>query len=239
VDAIRRIVRDPELPFVVTTDHPEKTRTLFFLFALFLGLALYSPLLILTIPLIAERMLSSAPQFWGMDYHYSLAIAPVIAMASAEGLRNVLGSLGVDRRRGVAVAIAGAAMIAANLVTARTFLVGDLVHPSFYRRNRDVEQWGREAVAKIPPHNGSVAARGTLIPHLSERSQLYLLEPGSPLTRYIAYRVNDLILSPEDRSAADKALAARRRYYRLIYSGGPFRIFELRRASLGTAGAPP
>jgi uncharacterized membrane protein len=227
LDALWRIVRSPELPFVVAVDDPVKAETLFFLFALFLGIALYSPVLVLAVPLIAERMLSSAPQLWGMEYHYSLAIAPVVAMGTADGLRNALNFLRIERRRLLTIGVLGTAMVVLNLVNARTYLVGDLLHPRFYRES-DAARWGEEAVARIPPHEGSVASRGSLLPHLSERSELYLLEPGAPLTQYIAYRVNDLVLSPEDRATARTALAGRRDRYRLVYSGGPFRILERR-----------
>ena len=104
---------------------------MFFLAAPFLALVIYSPLVLLTLPLLAERMLS-ANQYFGARTHYGLAIAPVIAMGAAEGLRNAVGYFRLgDRSRYVTLGLA-AVVLVANIGLAARYPLRRLAEPSFY-----------------------------------------------------------------------------------------------------------
>ena len=76
---------------IVTTlfDQAAKRVTLALVFLPFLGLSLFSPLAVLFVPLIAERMFSTNPFLWGTSAHYSLVLAPVLVMATADGLARL------------------------------------------------------------------------------------------------------------------------------------------------------
>ena len=90
-------------------------RTLALLFGPFLGLVLLSRLSILCIPLVAQQLFSSYELQWGTQFHYWLPLAPVLAMGAADGFRNLAGWLGRERSIATAGALAGAAILAANL----------------------------------------------------------------------------------------------------------------------------
>lgn len=176
-DALLNMARDPSLPFEVffADGGARKLATIALLFFPFLGLVLLSPLAILTVPLLAERMLSSNPNLWGTGFHYSLMIAPILAMGAADGLRNLGRLAGFDPRR--VGPVAAAAVVALNVAASAALSpFGALLDASLYSRSR-AERAGYEAMALIPP-DASVAALNIFTPHLSHRDDLYALGRG-------------------------------------------------------------
>ena len=95
--ALQNIFNHPGLPFHQLVDDPQKTRTLAYLLVPFLALVLYSPLLLLCVPLVAEELFSSDPLFWTTHFHHWLPIGVVLAMGAADGLRNLLRLTGRDQ----------------------------------------------------------------------------------------------------------------------------------------------
>ena len=176
-DALLNMARDPLLPVEVFYGDggPRKLATIALLLVPFLGLVLLSPLAILTVPLLAERMLSSNPNLWGTGFHYSLMIAPILVMGAADGLRNLARLAGFDPRR---VALAGAAAVIALNVAASAALspLVALLDAGLYARSR-AERASYDAMALIPP-DASVAALNIFTPHLSHRDDLYALGRG-------------------------------------------------------------
>jgi uncharacterized membrane protein len=227
-DAIANVVKDPTLPFVVALDQPVKAETMFFLVAPFLGLVVYSPIVLLALPLLAERMLSANQYFWSPHLHYGLTIAPVIAMGAAEGLRNVVGYFRLgERARAVTIGLA-AVVLLANLGLAARYPLRRLVEPSFWELTAE-EQAAADAVALIPRHDESVATEEDFLPHLSERSDIYLLRPGIPTTDWIVFRIG----GSDETSAPDLAvelrlLAERRAQYRTVFARENVRVLRRR-----------
>jgi uncharacterized membrane protein len=227
-DAVVKVVRDPTLPFVVALDQPVKAETMFFLFAPFLALVVYSPIVLLALPLLAERMLSANQYFWSPHLHYGLTIAPVIAMGAAEGLRNVVGYFRLgDRARVLTVGLAGVILLA-NVGLAARYPLRRLVEPGFYELTAE-QRAAADAVALLPRHDESVATEEDFLPHLSERSDIYLLRPGTPLTDWIVYRVggSDETSAP-DLAVERRLLAERRSQYRTVFAREDVRVLRRR-----------
>ncbi len=64
-----------------------KLRTLGWLLVPTSGLlALRSPLLLVALPTLGWRFVSSYPQYWGTDWHYSAVLMPVVALALVDAL---------------------------------------------------------------------------------------------------------------------------------------------------------
>jgi peptidoglycan/LPS O-acetylase OafA/YrhL/uncharacterized membrane protein len=78
-----------------------KTGTLIFLFAPVLFLALRSPLVLPTLPLIAASFLSSRENLWEPHHHYAAVIWPIIFLAFIDGARR----LGLPDRKRVFAAV--------------------------------------------------------------------------------------------------------------------------------------
>lgn len=143
---------------------PVKLRTTAYLLGAFLLFPLRSRLIVLAVPLLAERMLSSNEVYWTLENHYSLTIAPVLALAAADAARSWKP-------------FAGMAAIAVVLIPA--FPLVELARPSAYRVP-PAYAGAREALATIGPKE-AVAAGNRLIPHLARRETVVLLDQPAPV----------------------------------------------------------
>ena len=156
-----------------------KRNALFNLFGTWLFLPLASPLLIVMVPTLAERFLSSTPSYWAQGFHYSLVIAPMLAFAAIDTTERI-ARLAPAWRPWLAYAAAGAVVLAGLAFT--------------FHRIRPLDELRREPSAlaassiesclrTIPP-KASVSATSALVPHISERRSVYQLDarplPGTP-----------------------------------------------------------
>lgn len=192
-DALKNIIVHPTLlPRVLF--HPAiKQRTEFAIFWPFAFLAAGSALTVLAIPLLGERFLSATPSYWVQMYHYTATISPVVAMASADGLANIIRWTRSDAQRRRRIALAGAVLVLAlNVVTLPNSPLWSLTHPSFYRRPATLAAAGA-ALAHIPAQ-ASVEAQNAIAPHLTHRDVVTLLTHLSGNESYI---IADIHSSPE------------------------------------------
>lgn len=189
LDAVWNVLREPWRLVEVGLGNAQKRETLVWLFAPFLGLLAFTRLGILALPLVAERVLSGTSEYWGTDFHYSLTIAPVLAMGAAAGLANV-AAWAARRRpevRATVVAAGAALVVAANLAAVvagvgQTSLARVLT-PWFYDLPARAGPLGR-AVDRVPP-GASVAAQDFILPRLTERPEAYELQPTSGPVDYV------------------------------------------------------
>lgn len=227
LSALTRIAGAVTLPFLVATNNPEKGLTMVFMFGAFLWLTVYSPLLVLMVPLLAERMLSSTTSLWGPAGHYTLTAAPVLAMGAADGLANVLRFFDAQRRRRLAIALVGIVVVGANVDLAHKFpLVQELRSAAFYKRTAE-DRTMAAAVARIPAHSGSVAADGTLLPAVSARGTVYYIGPQTPPTDWVIYR--DALPNrdgPAYLKLVRQTMRRRASQYALVFSRGDMRVWK-------------
>jgi uncharacterized membrane protein len=228
--ALKRIAGSVTLPFLVAIDTSVKAETMLFLFGAFLFLPLWSPLLLLTAPLLAERMLSDTTVLWGTSFHYSLTIAPILAMAAADGLRNLLDFFAVERRRTLAVAVVGVLLVGIGIDLSRTFPLAEQLHTrAFYTRTAE-DRTMAAAIALIPRHHDSVAADGTFIPRVSERTRIWHIGPQNPVTDWVIYREDPTANrdAPGYVKTILATMASRRARYRLVFDKGDVRVWKLK-----------
>jgi uncharacterized membrane protein len=172
-DAIATLISHPWRVFTVGLSTPEKRHTVIALFAPFLLLSLPSRLIILAVPLLAERFLSSNPAMWGTHYHYSLAISPVLAMGAAAGLSGLSAHLPERRRTSVVIGIAGAmlaASVAITKINSPDSALAAMTTSSFYHAPSYAPAAYR-ALGHVPP-SASLATTDNLLAHASERDQI-------------------------------------------------------------------
>ena len=191
--ALANIVTDPTLlprVFFSGTFDPgrdwatfSKLGTLALTFSPFFFLALLSPLGILLIPLLLERMLAGNPWLWTPYLHYSLTIAPVLVMGSADALAR-LARLRPLQPRARTVLVGGAAAIAvANLAVATRFPLKDMTDPSFYRQTA-AERARTRALERIP-RDASVLTSSRMMAHLTHRRDVYEMRAHRKKTEFI------------------------------------------------------
>jgi uncharacterized membrane protein len=178
----------------------------------FLFLPLTSPLILIAVPLMFERFLSASPNHWSMVFHYSAPLAPILVMSAGDGLAR----LARTRPRRVVTAAAAASVVLSAVLPGRQPL-WRVFAPAHYR-STPTTVTGRHVVALVPPA-ASVVAQASLVPHLSQRSTIYVLDPHAPESEYVVTQAN---LSPwpnVSRDAVQGLVEERqRRGYVVIYA---------------------
>lgn len=188
-----------QYPGPVLEDLGTKARTLAYLLGAFAGLSLLSPLLVLALPLLAARFLGDNPKYWTLEDHYSLTIAPILALASVDGLRRF------PRAWWIPPALA--------VVLAPAFLQIPASTPHAYRAARDA--------LSVIPRDAPVTASNRLAAHLSARDEIRL--PDRPPNRYVVIALEDATaagLFPFASAAERDAWVGRLRGERLFERDG-------------------
>jgi uncharacterized membrane protein len=162
-----------------------KRVALFNIFAAWLFLPLVSPLVIVMLPTLAERFLSDKPEYWAQGFHYSIVVSPMLAFAAIDTLRRARAQSA--RLRQVPPAVVALLVLGAGLA----FSFGRLKPLDELRRYTS-----REHAAQINrclgtvPTAASVAATSALVPHLSHRERIWVLDHrGIPQTDVYAIDV--------------------------------------------------
>ncbi|MGW2300992.1 DUF2079 domain-containing protein [Streptomyces sp. NPDC001809] len=162
----------------------ERWQMVFYLLAITGFLALRSPLILLVLPTLGWRFLSQDPNHWGMHWHYSAILMPVVFLALVDGVRAVRTSprawLASYGKVVVPVATAVALVLAANLP------LWELTKPETYRSDVRAEQ-ARAAVDAVPA-GASVETDVSLLAHLTADHRVYWVGSSKGATPdYLAF----------------------------------------------------
>jgi len=140
-----------------------KILTLVFLLAPTVFLALRSPILILAVPTLLWRFLATDTAYWGVGYHYSLILMPIVFAAFVDVLRR--------RPHQLRWILIGSTLITAYLVPQNGFapaFTAGLWHTDAGTASI------RQLLAQIP-NDVTVAASNRLAPQLTSRDQVTLI----------------------------------------------------------------
>jgi uncharacterized membrane protein len=179
--ALLHIVRHPISSLQLLIDNPIKRKLWGGLFGAWLLLPLLSPISLVAIPTVLERLWSSNPALWSASFHYSLVIAPVLAFASIDGLARLQQVL-VERGTfpspsgGGQGGGLGAGVSLAVLVAGLTLSFG-VVRPldELATYVSATQASAIQSCLTVIPPDVSVSASNKLLPHLSHRRAIYLL----------------------------------------------------------------
>jgi uncharacterized membrane protein len=188
----------------------DKITAFFNLVAPWLLLPFASPVFVVAVPTLLERFLSSKPAHWQQGFHYSLALAPVLAFAAADVLR---------RLRGRPVLVVAAAMLSVGLF----FTLYRMRPFAELRRYPDARRVAeiRECLAVVP-RDASVTATSALVPHLSTRRTVRLLQTRRlPRTEYLATDYSTWTFPLDAADVRAVVATARRAGYRTVCERGP------------------
>jgi uncharacterized membrane protein len=156
-----------QYPGPLLEDGGGKLKTLAYLLGAFAGLSLLSPVFVLALPLLAARFLGDNPKYWTLEDHYSLTIAPVLALAAADGLRRFPR--------------AWVALPAVAVLCVPFFLQLPTRTPHAYR--------AAPAALAAVPDDAPVTASNRLVPHVSARDDVRL--PDRPPATYVVLALED------------------------------------------------
>ncbi|MFI8434997.1 DUF2079 domain-containing protein [Streptomyces sp. NPDC079020] len=200
-----------------------KIEMLVFLVGITAFMALRSPLILLVLPTLGWRLLSQDSHHWGMIWHYSAILMPVVFLAMTDGIRRSRDSARPWLASYAKVAVPVATAIAVALT--QHLPLRDVLRPETYRTDARVHA-AREALEAIPA-GARVETDITLMAHLTGDRTVYWIggAPGTapdivavnldfgwsrPITDPVAYAEQ---LHPEAR-------------YRLKHRAGNFVVME-------------
>lgn len=159
-----------------------KLETAILWFAPFVLLSLASPLAILVVPFALTRFLSDSPNHWGTVFHYSAPLAPIVAMSAADGLARIARRLDRESARRVMAGAATASLILSAFLPGRQPLWR--IFASTHYAVTDATMVGRSLLMTIPAQ-ASIVAQAAIVPHLSLRDRIYVLDERAPDADYV------------------------------------------------------
>jgi uncharacterized membrane protein len=164
-----------------------KVRTMLWLLAMAALAPLASPYLVMTLGLLAERMLSDQASWWGPDYHYNAYLVIPLLCAGVDGAARIQRRFAARAARGGGAGGAGGfaafagrrtglvwacAVMVVAVVALPSFAYGRMLPPSAWRRD-PAQRAAAAAVAQVPA-GVTVEAPDSLGPQLSGRDTVLL-----------------------------------------------------------------
>jgi uncharacterized membrane protein len=186
----------PVLILRTAFSNPVRAHTIALLYLPILCLPLLSRTVIIQLPLLAERFLSTNPSYWNTGGQYTLAIAAVLFIGATDGICTVTAA-GVwlldrvstlsDRARAAwrrtAVAGLAVAVLALEVIYAGAFPLSNLFRGAFWSVPPQAVALGR--VLNRLPAGLSVAAEDMAIPRLAHRQTVAEITSVTGPTDYI------------------------------------------------------
>ncbi|WP_052070144.1 DUF2079 domain-containing protein [Streptacidiphilus albus] len=155
---------------------------------------LRSPLTLLCLPTLAWRLLSDNPHYWGVSYHYSAVLMPVVFAGLVDAIRPERGGLRGRpplTRRQVRRVLAGSAAFTA--ITIPVYPLHEPLSPSVWTESAHVRA-ARQILALIPSGT-TVASSNHLAAQLTDRTTVSLVcapvLPGQPLPQWVVSDTTD------------------------------------------------
>ena len=170
--ALLHVIRHPLSSLRLLVDNSAKVKLLGGLLGAWLFLPVLSPLALVAIPTLFERLWSSNPALWSASFQYSLVIAPILAFAAVDALARLQNRFSLSRWRervgvGVSLAVLTAGLILSFAVVRPFDEVGTYISS---KQVSDIQ-----SCLTVIPADAAVSASTALLPHLSHRYQIYLL----------------------------------------------------------------
>lgn len=182
---------------------------------------LASPLVLLAVPLLAERLLSDNPNHWGSDHHYDALLVAIVFAAGIEGVARLR-----DRRGTARLVPAWAVAVAATAaVLAAGSPLRELLDPAAWRTTARV-QAAAAAVAAVPD-GVTVEADNDLGPHLTSRTTVLLLDTVPRSAPWVVADVSELSFPFASLAQQQERVALlRQRGYRIVSDRGGYVVLH-------------
>ncbi|MDH6128522.1 DUF2079 domain-containing protein [Kitasatospora sp. GP82] len=166
-----------------------------------------------TLPLVAERILSSNPNHWSVAHHYDAFLWPILVTAALEAV----GSLSARERSARTARWLGLAAAAVSLAAALPFGLSSLADPNSWRPGASEAALIR-ASSHIPD-GASVEADNLIVPRLTARTDVVLVDETPRGRDYVLIRTNERSFPfATDREQVDRARLLLAHGYEAIWS---------------------
>ncbi len=182
LEALGHVVLHPLDTLSIAITPERKWQMMLWLLAPLLLLPLRSPVTLLAIPFLAERVFSTNPNHWGADQHYDAFVWPILVLAAVDALHAIRTRAAGQRRSQLAGAMRWAARAWVPLALAATAwitLAVDRFQPwdlsSGHHGSQD-RNGAAAAVLRWIPDGATVEADNELGPHLTRRAIVLLFD---------------------------------------------------------------
>jgi uncharacterized membrane protein len=164
------------LPLDVLTPGPRAV-TVFLLLVVTAFLCLRSPLMILVLPTLAWRFISTNPFHWGQLFHYDLILMPIVFAALIDGVVRARR----DRWQPLPgyVRAAPALSLFIGLVFCAPIALGDLVSPVTYRSSP--RRPAAELILSRIPNSATVETDYGMMAQLTSRARVFRIGHAAPV----------------------------------------------------------
>jgi uncharacterized membrane protein len=182
-------------------------------------LAVRSPLILLAVPTLAWRFVSTNPVYWGTAFQYSAVLMPIAFAAFVDTLVRLRATARTEkagetrsRRAATIIRVAVAVSLGASALYLPSYPLANLARPSWWRADPRVAAADR--VMDLIPDGASVAASNWLAPQLTDRDSVSLFQKSTatlrPLPGWVLVDVGTADVFP-DPPAVQRATIARLR----------------------------
>jgi len=184
ITALRNISVHPIKTAVMFFDQPRKLISWQYLLLAGGILLIFCPsMLVVAVPILAVKFLSNNPGHWGLSYQYSVELAPIVAI----GVGLTLARLRPKRRLPIL-----SLLLILNIIQIFTITfnedkkITDLLSAGYYQSAEHSQV--AAALSRIPK-NASVSAQNTLVPHLTDRKNIFVF-PVNHDSEYVILNTN-------------------------------------------------
>jgi uncharacterized membrane protein len=196
--------------------------------------AIRSPILLVAVPNLLLRFVSTNSIYWGTAWHYSAPLMPIVFIAAIDGLARIAAAQAAGRATRVGVVMqrhGPAAMLAICAALAFSFPLSQLWSPQTYQLGGQVAA-ARAAMARVPD-GVTVATDLDLLAALAGRTDTFWLgNAGNPATQYVVFDTHSTDWQPPPKNVL--AFVEQRfpgATYRQIFTEGGVYVFRLTRRS--------
>ncbi len=188
LEAAWHVVRHPLWTLHLMVTPQAKVRLLEWLFFPLGLMPLGSPFVLLSVPLLAERLLSDNPNHWTLTHQYTAPFVPILTLAAVDTVARIRRSLQSHRstelrersRVRLSWAVGPAYALGILLVAVWAWsrmpfgqLTHDGITQSWHTTSYDQ---ARQAAVDVVPNGATVEASNELAPHLVDRTKVMLLD---------------------------------------------------------------
>lgn len=190
-------------------------------------LSVISPYVLLAIPILVERLLSSRPFLWSFSYQYNAMLAPVLVLATVDTLARITRRDNSAMRvtRMLVVWLLGFMVVGGTLAARNLYPLHDVFSAQGWAMTTRMRADG-EVIARIPPHV-CVEADDRLVPHLIGRDYLVPPNGSEDIASWLAVDTSQrntgggAEISPKERLSI-----ARGQGFSEVWRSGPLRLLH-------------
>ena len=182
---------------------PDKLGTVVWLLLPTAFIALRSPLILIAVPGVALRFISTDSAFWGTYWHYNATAMPIIFIAAVDAMARIKAAMDADPtaagptgwasgRRGLwratqagARRYGAAMMVAIAVPVAFQFPLSQLWNAQTYRIGPHIAQ-AEAAMAQVP-NGATVLTTLDLLAPMAARTDTFWIGNSHPYTQYIVF----------------------------------------------------